>query len=795
MYPSLFAFCSGVLLVHFSPSPFVTLTIFVAVCSFVCACCYFCRAHSCCSVQGFLKRLPIALFWCLFGVCYASWEASVHLNAQVDEQETGEYAQVHGYLCGIPKNNDFGVHVAFCADNGRYLLSLPYDVLRVESGMCWQGRVKLKAPRSTFNPWSGSYERFLFAERIVGFASAKTFERVDCTFQQRASSFITQQRWRLKRYLESQLSGFDQAGVVIALVLGHRAEISTHQSEVLRASGTQHLMAISGLHVGIVCWLVFFVLQKTGVRRFVFTVVGLVGFAYIAMVGFSSSAQRAYVMMLCAMAALSGRIPGSLWSAYLLALALVLLLDPLAPLSPGFWFSFVAVFWLILIYHTLLRGRSFGLLTSMIVLQCALALGLMPIQAHFSMPTSVFSLPANVVAIPWVSVVVLPLSLLSVLVSALLPVISEFGFASVDTILSLLFAFLALGLEFDVVFKPGFEAATTSIFEHAGGVLFTFSYFVLLVFLLILGRLRVLSLAVGLLLLIIMLLLNPRFDSNKALPSSSSAPAAQLSVLDVGQGLSLVAHQKDSLWIYDTGPSYTKYSSAKAVLVSYIRRHAAFAKNKYLIVSHGDADHAGDAHWLAARLQPTAVLLGEPKRTEMPTEQIVRPCVSGQSLGGNRFSMSVLWPITNPPAKQHKGNARSCVVRFTLHGHRFLVMGDLEGEHERAFIRHYLQSGKFEELRSDVLIAGHHGAKAATNTSLLKHVKPSHVVFSAGYANRFGHPSAEATERVMRFGAQVLITAGTGALIFTVEDSSASVEDGLVIERTRSQSSDYWLAR
>ncbi len=231
------------------------------------------------------------------------------------------------------------------------------------------------------------------------------------------------------------------------------------------------------------------------------------------------------------------------------------------------------------------------------------------------------------------------------------------------------------------------------------------------------------------------------------------------------------------------------------MLASYIRRHAALAKNKYLIVSHGDADHAGDAHWLAAALQPTAVLLGEPKRTGMPAEQIVRPCLSGQSLGGSRFSMSVLWPLTNPPAKQHQGNARSCVVRFTLHGHRFLVMGDLEGEHEHAFIRHYMQSGKFEELRSDVLIAGHHGAKAATNTSLLKHVKPAHVVFSAGYGNRFGHPSTEATERVMRFGAQVLNTADSGALIFTVEDSSTSVEDGLVIERTRNQSSDYWLAR
>ena len=787
MYPSLFAFCSGVLLVHFSPSPFLALTIFVAVCFFVFVFCCCFRGYFCCTFQYPLKRMLIAFMSCLFGVCYASWELSSHLSEQIDERETGMYESVEGYVCGLPVNNDFGVRVAFCADRGRYLLSLPHGVLRAESGMCWRGRAKLKAPRSTFNPWSGGYERYLFAERIVGFAHVKTLEHVDCAVHQQAMSFVTERRWRLKRYLDSQLAGFDQAGVVIALVLGHRAEINAHQGEVLRASGTQHLMAISGLHVGIVCWLVFFVLQKLGLRRFVFTAVALAGLAYIAMVGFSPSAQRAYVMMLCAMAVLSGRVPGSLWSAYLLALGLVLLLDPLAPLNPGFWFSFLAVFWLILIYHMLIRGRSFGLLTSMIVLQCALGLGLMPIQAYFSMPTSVFSLPANVVAIPWVSVIVLPLSLFSVLVSALLPAISQFGFASVDTILGLLFAFLALGLEFNV------ESGATSIFEQEGGTLFTFSYFSLLVFLLILGRLRVLSLGFGLLLLIISLIFNARLASTKSV--SNLSQVAQFTVLDVGQGLSLVAHRADRLWIYDTGPSYAKYSSAKAVLSSYIRRHAAFAENKYLIVSHGDADHAGDAHWLAAKLKTTVVLLGEPERTEIPAGQAVRPCISGQGLGDDEFSMSVLWPITNPPVERDRGNGRSCVVRFTLLGHRFLVMGDLEGEHERAFIRHYVQSGRFEELRSDVLIAGHHGAKAATNTSLLKYVKPLHVVFSAGYGNRFRHPSAEATDRVRRFGAEVLNTAESGALIFSLTGTLEKGEQGMVIEHTRNQSNDYWLAR
>ncbi|KZY60998.1 hypothetical protein A3742_02125 [Oleiphilus sp. HI0071] len=786
MYPSLFAFCTGVLLVHFSPSPFAALAIFVAICFFVCVYCGLFSARFRRRLQGALKQLLTVFLLALFGVSYASWEVASHQNMRVAESESGEHKFVSGYLCSIPVNHDFGVRVTLCTDRGRYLLSLSGDAPRPESGMCWQGTVKLKAPRSSFNPWSGSYERYLFAERIVGFAYAKSLERFDCSLSQHMLSLVTEQRWKLKRYLDSQLSGLDQSGVVIALVLGHRAEISAHQSEVLKLSGTQHLMAISGLHVGIVCWLVYFMLQKAGIRYFVFPAVALVGLVYIAMVGFSPSAQRAYVMMLCAMALISGKVPGGAWSAYLLALVLVLGIDPLAPLNPGFWFSFVAVFWLILIYRMLLKGRSYGLLKSMIILQCLLTLGLMPIQTHFAMHSSVFSLPANLVAIPWVSVVVLPLSLLSVLVSALLPVMASIGFDVVDTVLNFLFAFLAIGLEFGL----GVGAAANSAREQLDQILYGVSYSALLLFLLIMGRLRLLWLAAGLLLLIFLLVLNTRFGG-----ISSVSSVEQFAVLDVGQGLSLVAQQDEQLWIYDTGPSYAKYSSAKTVLLSYLREYAGLVRKTYLVVSHGDADHAGDAKWLATKLQPRVALLGEPERTEMPKEQRVRPCMLGQRLNTGALSMSVLWPAANPTLEQARGNARSCVVRFTLFGYRFLVMGDLEGEYERAFIRHYAQLGKLDELRSEVLIAGHHGAKAATRISLLKHVKPSFVIFSSGYGNRFQHPSAEAVGRAKRFGAEVLNTADTGALIFKVKQVSVGGDTRLELERSRNQSDVYWLAR
>ena len=787
MYLSLFAFCTGVLLVHFSPSPAIALTFFVVVALvvvFAVGASSFLRGILPASYKPSPRHLFRMLVFGLLGLSYAAWHVTSHLNAQITQGETGQIETIQGRICSIPSRTEFGEQVEFCTARGRYLLSLPFDTLNAEGTMCWQGRVKLKAPRSSFNPWVSSYERFLFSERIIGFANVKSFSPMPCSMDAQIASFIAKQRWAVFRLLHAKLQNNEHAGVLIALILGHRAEISPEDNDTLRITGTQHLMAISGLHVGIVCWLVFYALQMLRLERFAFPGVVVAGLVYIVMVGFSPSAQRAYVMVLCAMAVLRGRVPGSLWSAYLLALSLVFLLDPLAPLNPGFWFSFVAVFWLILIYHNALRGRALGLLQSMLLLQCLLALGLAPVQSHFAMPVSVFSLPANLVAIPWVSVVVLPLALFSAVISPFSPSISEFGFDVSLLVLNVLFEFLALGQSFD----GAFSASKL----HWLGFLQTASFCLLLVIVLAAFRLRLFLLSGSLLcLLLAMLILKPE----------PGAGVSQFVVLDVGQGLSLVAQHDESVWVYDTGPSYAKYSSAKSVLAPYLGRYAAGSRAKVLVISHGDADHAGDASWVAEHFEPDLVLLGEPERTRMPKYQALRPCMLGQSLESPGMAVNVLWPVSGTSSSTKSSNARSCVLRIDLEDQRFLIMGDIEGEEERAFVRHYVRSERLDELKADVLIAGHHGAAAATRTSLLKHVGPDYVVFSAGYANRFNHPAPDTVERVLRYGAEVLVSAQTGALIFTdegfdrVPDPSLEVVSRLRIGRTREDARHYWLAR
>jgi competence protein ComEC len=247
-----------------------------------------------------------------------------------------------------------------------------------------------------------------------------------------------------------------------------------------------------------------------------------------------------------------------------------------------------------------------------------------------------------------------------------------------------------------------------------------------------------------------------------------------------------------SLWVYDTGPAFERFSNARAVLTPYLESQSFDPMLSGLIVSHGDMDHAGESEWFADYFSPRTIWIGEPKRT--PLKQTSTGCALGQSWewasNSSSLRVDVLWPRKGYQATS--ANNHSCVVRFTLNGTAFLVMGDLEGEGERAMLAWMAEHHMLAELKADVLIAGHHGAEAASSMTLLKHVKPEYVVFSAGYLNRFRHPSSGAQARVKRISAQALNTFDTGAIAFSVR---ANNEKGGLLEPklSRQRATDYWV--
>ena len=276
-------------------------------------------------------------------------------------------------------------------------------------------------------------------------------------------------------------------------------------------------------------------------------------------------------------------------------------------------------------------------------------------------------------------------------------------------------------------------------------------------------------------------------------PPTIKAERNQLIIFDAGQGLALGIRSGESIWLYDTGAAYEKSSVVQRVVLPYLRAHNLIYAAQGLIVSHGDWDHAGGLSDLLSSIDVNYFWSGEAERLVDVNHQKPRPCIESMSWRSDTMTIEVLYPLKVPLDNGRKSsNNHSCVVRITIDGFRFLLMGDLESEAELELVRYYR-----DRLKSDVLIAGHHGSSNASSYALLKHVQPDYMVFSAGYRNRFGHPHSKVVGRAKHFTQKIYNTAMTGALTFNIEALKGSRAGGLDInvEGIREGQLPFWILK
>ena len=231
------------------------------------------------------------------------------------------------------------------------------------------------------------------------------------------------------------------------------------------------------------------------------------------------------------------------------------------------------------------------------------------------------------------------------------------------------------------------------------------------------------------------------------------AGLTRVTVLDVGQGTSVIVQAGDRTLVYDTGGGDPGGNNmAGSVLLPYLRQRGIGALDT-LVISHPDNDHSAGAGTLLAALPTARVYYGLP----MPVLGSGRPCRSGQAWrwpGGQRFQF-----LSPEGAGAGSSNDHSCVLQIEAGGRRLLLAGDVENGRERELVRYW-----GETLASDWLLVAHHGSRTSSSYALLKAVEPAIAVVSSGYANRFGHPHGDVVDRLRRIGAIVHDTATGGAL-------------------------------
>ena len=721
-----------------------------------------------------LLRLPALA---LLGFFWAAMHAQLHLDNQLARDLQGRDLLLEGRVADIPvRLSDSGWRFLFVSEyidagdgwqpyERRTRLGWYRTRERPRAGERWQLVVRLKRPHGYANPGGFDYERWLFQQRIV----ATGYIRDDARNQRLAEGQrFTAGRVRatLAERLETVPRDSPGLSLVRALTIGDRSRVDAGQWAVLRETGTSHLMAISGLHISLVAGLVFLVsrwcwslsgalAEAVPSSRSAALPALLAALVYAALAGFSLPTQRAMIMVSVAMLILiRGRQTRPL-NVLCLAMLVVLAVDPLAVLSAGWWLSFSAVSLILYAGGGHIGGQPLWRRLSYVHLM--LAVGLMPVLLINFQQASLVAPVANLIAVPWVSLLVIPVALLGVLMLLVSDTagswLVDLACLLLDTLWPLLAWLGDSGLASWQQPRPPLWTAIPAI----AGILLLFA------------PRGVPGKRAGLWLLLPMLSLRP--------PTPAPGEAV-LTLLDVGQGLSAIVRTRNHTLVYDTGPRYSPtFDTGSSVLIPWLRSQGIRRIDR-LLISHGDNDHIGGLQSVLDGIPVNHLSAGVPS--------VVSGFPADACLEGERWVWDgVIFDILHPPAGHDlSGNNASCVLRIESAGGRVaLLTGDIEGRVENRLV-----AGHAAALSANVLVVPHHGSMTSSTPAFVDAAGADTVLYPVGYRNRYRFPRPEIVERYRSGDARQYDSASHGAISVDLPADGQP----LLVTAWRCRTARYW---
>jgi len=683
----------------------------------------------------------------LSGVSYTCWRSAAVLADQLPEAAMGRNLQVIGVVDSLPDRTARGQRFLFRVEHALGKLHIPGLIQlsvwqkdadgeevnsaipqNIKPGERWSFTVRLKRPHGLANPHGYDVEARLFEMGVRATGYIREGERLDA-FVATPSTLIARMRYQIRERFERVLpiEEYPDSGILTALAIGDQKAIPGPMWQVFAKTGTTHLMSISGLHVtlfsGLVAVLVAWFWRRQprlasripAQRAGVFCGWFAAAF-YTLIAGAGIPALRTLFMLsVGAVAMLTGRHV-SPFRILLLALIVVLLFDPWAGMSPGFWLSFVAVgllLWAALAEHggeheqasvteRLRRWiRGFGRT------QWAVTIGTLPFLLIFFSQFSLISPLTNAIAIPWVSGVVTPLTILA-LVLPWDPLL-----LLADNLLSPLMHALTWAAALPIaIWHAPVPSPLVFVLALAGALWWLMPAGLP-------GRWLAIFLCLP--------LIWPRADQ---IPVGQ----AQINVLDVGQGLAVVIRTHDHTLLYDTGPYYSNVADAgDRVIVPYLRA-IGIDKLDGMIVTHRDTDHSGGAMSVLESMPVDWVADAPDTRFAglMPGVR-QKTCVAGRDWVWDGVRFEFLHPTADRRSKDQATNHQSCVLRVSVGGKSMLLTSDIETADEASLLAAGLS-------HSEVLLVPHHGSGTSSSPAFLDAVQPEVAVIPVGYRNRYRHP-------------------------------------------------------
>ena len=714
------------------------------------------------------------------GYGWAACIAHVQMGASLPPEMEGRDIEITGTVRGLPDADalrarfdlDIRAHAGAPGVHGRVRLSWYRARELPPPGSIWRMTVRLHRPQGWRNPGGFDYEGWLFANRIVATGYVKSARRIGSA-PVLSLARVDASRAELGEWIRSALEGHESEGLIRAIAIGDRRGISERRWRTLRETGTAHLMAISGLHVGMAAGAAYWaalrawtLVPNAALLLAAPHVAGLsamlaaTGYALLA--GLALPTQRALVMLAVVFASRLSRrciLPSD---ALALALLAVVIVDPHSVRSPGFWLSFVAVAAILLVLATrpATDSRSLaGRIRTLVRVQLAVTVGLAPVTLGVFAEQSLVSPLVNAVVIPLVGAIIVPVVLVGLLAGTVVPE----GGAAMLTVSA-----LALDAIWPVIERIGAHAPML----RAPGAIGGWQIAAATVGVLILFAPRgAICRWLGLAWMLPMLALRPA-------PIGSGA--YRMTMLDVGHGLSVVVETAGHVLVYDTGPRLgTRLDAAALAVLPYLVRQGHDRVDR-VVLSHGDSDHVGGFRRLVESVAVGSIVANGTVAARRPDI----PCTAGHRWEWDGVSFEVLHPVERAAGFE---NDHSCVVRIESPGGSALLSGDIERAGEKALVA---REGR--GLSSDVLVVPHHGSDTSSTPGFLDAVSPSIALSSSAMRGRFSLPHPAVAARYASAGIEMLSTARCGAI--SVEFSANRERPPRMIRLERVAERRYWNA-
>lgn len=774
--------------------------------------------------RGQLRNILIAIVFFFIGFAWNANYAETRLANLISEELEGKDLHIEGRVVELPQSNPQSAKFAFeidCNPSGNsecieqskriYLSWQPAwrdgkAIPSVKPGQRWRLLVKLKRPYGTLNPHTFDFERWAFHQNFGAVGSVKAGQLLndkDIGFTEFALR-MELARWNLREKIYALLPiDARYAGVIIALVIGDQNAINQDDWRVFNATGIGHLISISGLHVTMLAGFGAFIAALFWRRRSlpllvpvnkVAAVAGFItAFIYAWLAGFQIPAQRTmYMVGVVAYALWVGRTPRA-FDIWWWALAFVLMIDPFAPYTPGFWLSFGAVAAILFAMQdsVALLGIPTGKENDLVWMQrvvralreacrvqAVVTIALLPITLYWFYQVSIVSPIANAIAIPIVSYIVTPLSM----AGTFLPDFIGCWFLILAhksmELLAVMLEWMA-SWEWSVVWAR--QPESWILFVSIVGIIYAIQP----------GELRSTWRSRLFALFPLVLLFFP----GKGLYERQLRPGEfRATVFDIGQGTAVLIETLSQRLLYDTGPIQGKKDDAgQRILTPYLRGRGINQIDR-LMISHSDSDHTGGGASLLKQVQFKLMMGSLPSNNPLLLNIQSRkipsiPCRYGQYWKSDEVEFFIWHPHEETVFQNQysqKPNEMSCVLEIRNRTSSLWLTGDVEKQGEAEISnRLTMQALGVINNRQLVFMAPHHGSKTSSSEELIDKLNPNLAFAQNGYKNRYGHPHAIVLSRYADRAIPFFLTPNTGAQIWHFFDSKRNMVHFLRHENKR----------